>query len=41
MPLSTMPHSSIERQEKVRCRAYEIYEQRSGEDGHDIDWLPG
>jgi uncharacterized protein len=47
--VSTMPRSprasqttdsSIVRQEKVRSRAYEIYEQRRGEDGHDLDdWL--
>ncbi len=31
---------SIVRQEQVRGRAYEIYEQRRREDGHDIDdWL--
>jgi len=47
--VSTMPHppragqttaSSPARQEQVRCRAYEIYEQRGREDGHDLDdWL--
>jgi hypothetical protein len=35
-----MPHSSVARQEKVRCRAYQIYEQRGSEDGHELDdWL--
>jgi len=38
--VSTMPHSSVARQEQVRCRAYEIYEQRGREDGHELDdWL--
>jgi uncharacterized protein YegP (UPF0339 family) len=38
--VSTMPHSSVARQEQVRCRAYEIYEQRGRQDGHEIDdWL--
>jgi len=32
--------SSIDRQEKVRRRAYELYEQRGREDGHDLEhWL--
>ena len=27
-------------QEQVRCRAYELYEQRGRADGHDVDdWL--
>jgi Protein of unknown function (DUF2934) len=30
----------IDTQEQVRCRAFEIYEQRGREDGHDLDdWL--
>ena len=38
--VSTMPHSSVARQEQVRCRAYEIYEQRGREDEHELDdWL--
>jgi uncharacterized protein len=38
--VSTMPQSSIARREQVRCRAYEIYEQRGREDGHELDdWL--
>ena len=28
------------REEKIRCRAYEIYLDRGGEPGHDLeDWL--
>lgn len=27
-------------EEQIRCRAYELYEQRDQEDGHDVDdWL--
>ncbi len=27
-------------EEQIRCRAYELYEQRDREDGHDVDdWL--
>jgi len=27
-------------EEEIRCRAYELYEQRGREDGHDFeDWL--
>lgn len=26
--------------EQIRCRAYELYEERGGEEGHDTeDWL--
>jgi hypothetical protein len=26
--------------EQIRCRAYELYEERGGEDGHEVeDWL--
>ena len=26
--------------EQIRCRAYELYEERGREDGHDVeDWL--
>ena len=26
--------------ERIRCRAYELYEQRGREDGHDlVDWF--
>src|SRR5579863_3988904 len=39
-PPSRTNDSSIVRREQVRCRAYEIYEQRGREDGHDLeDWL--
>ncbi len=32
--------STGELQERIRLRAYELYEQRGGEHGHDIDdWL--
>jgi uncharacterized protein YegP (UPF0339 family) len=38
--LSTVPQSSVARQEQVRCRAYQLYEQRGREDGHEVDdWL--
>jgi hypothetical protein len=32
--------TDIDLQEKILCRAYELYEQRGKEDGHDVDdWL--
>jgi hypothetical protein len=32
--------SSTDLTEQVRCRAYELYEQRGREDGHELDdWL--
>jgi hypothetical protein len=32
------PEAIVE--EQIRCRAYQLYEQRSREDGHDLeDWL--
>ncbi len=32
------PHPNLH--EEIRCRAYELYEQRGREDGHDMeDWL--
>ncbi len=32
------PHPNL--QEEIRCRAYELYEQRGRQDGHDMeDWL--
>jgi hypothetical protein len=32
--------SGIDLQEQVRCRAYELFEKRGKEDGHDInDWV--
>ena len=39
-PLSTSKQStesSSELNERIRCRAYELYEQRGREDGHDLD----
>jgi uncharacterized protein len=37
---SAMPRRAIARQERVRRRAYEIYEQRGRENGHELDdWL--
>jgi hypothetical protein len=46
-PVATMPapmrifnqttESSSDLQEKIRRRAYELYEQRGREDGHDLD----
>lgn len=31
---------SAEVNDRIRCRAYELYEQRGREDGHDLeDWL--
>ena len=47
-PLSTKPNptvtqtteSTLELQQQIRCRAYEIFEQRGREEGHDQDdWL--
>jgi Protein of unknown function (DUF2934) len=32
--------STSELQEQIRCRAYELYEQRGRDDGHELDdWL--
>ncbi len=32
--------SSEQHEDKIRQRAYELYERRGGEDGHDLDdWL--
>ena len=32
--------STSDLQEQIRCRAYELYEQRGGVEGHDLeDWL--
>ena len=32
--------STSDLQEQIRCRAYELYEQRGREDGHELDdWL--
>jgi hypothetical protein len=47
-PLSTEPNptvtqtteSTLELQQEIRCRAYEIFELRGREEGHDQDdWL--
>jgi hypothetical protein len=36
----TSEESVIDFEERIRCRAYDIYERRGGQDGHDIeDWL--
>lgn len=36
--LPTQAHPNLE--EEIRCRAYEIYEERGREDGHDLDdWV--
>lgn len=41
LPASSQPTDSLEQiQERIRRRAYELYEQRRREDGHDLDdWL--
>jgi hypothetical protein len=37
-PISTIPDLAIE--EKIRLRAYQLYEARGRQDGHDLDdWL--
>jgi hypothetical protein len=40
-PVETQTTRSLDdRQEQIRRRAFEIYEQRGREDGHDLeDWL--
>jgi hypothetical protein len=36
--VATKPHPNLE--EEIRRRAYELYEERGREDGHDLDdWL--
>jgi Protein of unknown function (DUF2934) len=36
----TQQGHSAELHERIRCRAYEIYEQRNRTEGHDVDdWL--
>ena len=38
-PKQTEP-PTLDRDERIRCRAYFIYEQRGRLDGHDVDdWL--
>jgi hypothetical protein len=37
---SFIDHEEVIRQEPIRRRAFELYEQRGREDGHDLDdWL--
>jgi hypothetical protein len=37
---SDVTQSEVDLQEQIRCRAYELYEQRGKEAGHAIDdWL--
>lgn len=37
---SEVTKSEVDLQEQIRRRAYELYEQRAKEDGHDVDdWL--
>jgi Protein of unknown function (DUF2934) len=39
-PYLRRPHSSTEMEEKIRLRAYELYEQRGKVDGYALDdWL--
>lgn len=38
MIIRTTPTAAVFH-EQIRGRAYEIYEQRGREDGHDLDWL--
>lgn len=38
--ISTQATEPSNQEERIRCRAYELYEQRGAEDGHDMDdWL--
>jgi Protein of unknown function (DUF2934) len=40
IPSSAHTPAEENREEEIRCRAYELYEERGREDGHDIeDWL--
>jgi hypothetical protein len=37
---SYIDREEVIRQEPIRCRAFELYEQRGREDGHDLDdWI--
>ena len=37
---NTNPEFHPNLEEEIRCRAYQIYEERGREDGHDLeDWL--
>lgn len=39
-PASSKPAGGLQEQEQISLRAYELYEQRGREDGHDLeDWL--
>ncbi len=39
-PPTRLPSGTQELQEQIRQRAYELYEARGGEEGHDLeDWL--
>ncbi len=39
-PAATVPNDPSELEIKIRERAYELYEARGREDGHDLqDWL--
>jgi Protein of unknown function (DUF2934) len=40
IPLRTPPEAIAEREEQIRRRAYELYEQRGKVDGYELDdWL--
>jgi hypothetical protein len=40
IPASGRIAAEENREEEIRCRAYELYEERGREDGHDMeDWL--
>jgi Protein of unknown function (DUF2934) len=41
-PVSSAPEKQVsaELEEQIRCRAYELYEQRGSADGYELeDWL--
>lgn len=39
-PASGRTAAEENREELIRCRAYELYEERGREDGHDVEhWL--
>jgi hypothetical protein len=39
-PANTTTDSKLVLEEEIRSRAYELYEERGREDGHDLDdWL--
>jgi hypothetical protein len=40
VPTLAVMKSAAELQEQIRCRAYQLYEQRGRNDGHELDdWL--